>query len=267
MKKLQPTSAYYLRDAAWAFNSGLIFNSLWAFYIEGLSLSMVQLSALFVVIQITSLLFEVPTGIVADVVSRRLSVIIGGVLIGVCYTLIGLFPVFWVALLAAFMEAMGDTFVSGALQAWITDEVGADKVGKVFLRSSQISTVAHWVGILMGIVLAAGFGYLLPVLLGGLSWFVLSLVLILWMPETKFLRPVETRRLGSGGKRSSTKINRAASEHLQHGLRLVRGSRVLLLLFVASRPSSASFADQLLSTLARATLCAARCCRRWHCRS
>ncbi len=229
MKKLQPTTAYYLRDAVSAFNSGLIFNSLWVFYIEGMNLSMVQISLMSVVIMVTVLVFEVPTGIVADVVSRKLSVIIGGVLIGLCYTLIGLFPLFWVSLLAAFIEAIGDTFVSGALQAWITDEVGTEKVGKVFLRSLQISTVAHWLGILMGIFLAAGFGYLLPVLLGGLSWFVLSLVLILWMPETKFVhRNVETSRSAS-----LRKSIRNALETFANGLLLVRGSRLLLLLFVA----------------------------------
>ena len=229
MKKLQPITAYYLRDAVWALNSGLIFNSLWVFYIEGLRLSMVQLSLIFVVISVTVLLFEVPTGIVADVYGRRLSVIIGGVFIGLCYTLTGLLPFFWVALLAAFIEAIGDTFVSGALQAWITDEVSANNVGPVFLRSQQISTVAHWVGILMGVVLAARFGYLFPVLLGGLSWFVLSAVLILLMPETKFVRCAAEEQ----GVASLQQSARGALAIFVEGTRLVRGSPTLVLLFIA----------------------------------
>jgi DHA3 family tetracycline resistance protein-like MFS transporter len=39
-------------------------------------------------------IFEIPTGIVADVYSRRLSIIIGQVLIGLGFMVEGLFPVF-----------------------------------------------------------------------------------------------------------------------------------------------------------------------------
>ena len=60
------------------------------------------------------------SGIVADLYSRRLSVIIGGVLIGVCYILTGSIPLYAAALVAAGIEAIGDTFFSGALDAWIT---------------------------------------------------------------------------------------------------------------------------------------------------
>ncbi len=158
MQKRSAATIYYIRDAVLAFNSGLIFNALWVFYFDDMGLSLTQLSLMSIVITITVVLAEVPTGIVADVYSRRLSVIIGGVFIGVCYSLIGLFPLFWVSLLAAFIEAIGDSFVSGALQAWITDEIGADKVGAVFVRSAQISTLAHWVGIALSIGLAALFG-------------------------------------------------------------------------------------------------------------
>ncbi len=103
-----------------------------------------------------------------------LSVIVGGVFIGLAYVLMGTVPIFAIALIGGFIEAIGDTCVSGALQAWITDEVGADHVGEVFLRGGQIAAPAHWLGVVGSIVL------------GGVSWFVLTAFLIAFMPETNF---------------------------------------------------------------------------------
>ncbi len=202
----------------------MIFNSLWAIYIGTMQLSLVQISSMSIVITATVVLAEIPTGIVADVYSRRASVIIGGVLIGSCYTLIGAFPVFWVSLIAAFIEAVGDSFVSGALQAWITDEVSSDKVGPVFLRSSQISAVAHWAGIATGITLAALYSLLLPVLIGGLLWFVLSAFLIAFMPERGF-HPSQQRKSFKGHFKDAIVI-------FKTGAQLVRNNTTLRRLFI-----------------------------------
>jgi DHA3 family tetracycline resistance protein-like MFS transporter len=62
---------------------------------------------------------------------------------GCAYVLIGSYPIFAIVLLAGFIEALGDMLISGALQAWITDEVGEDKVGSVFLRDRQVTTPGH----------------------------------------------------------------------------------------------------------------------------
>ena len=143
MKRLPPESVYYIRTAVWEFNSGLIFTSIWVLYYTVMSLSLVEVSLLYIVITISNLVLEVPTGVLADMYSRRLSVILGGVFIGITYVMMGVFPTFLVALLGVFIEAIGDTCVSGALQAWATDEVGENNVGHVFLRGQQIATPAH----------------------------------------------------------------------------------------------------------------------------
>ena len=226
MQKWLAPHIYYIRDAMSALNSGLILNSLWVFYIDQLHLSLTQLSLISIVITLTVVLAEIPTGIVADVFSRRLSVIIGGAFVGLCYTLIGLFPLFGILLLAAFIEAVGDSFVSGALQAWITDEVGVDRVGPIFLRSTQIGTIAHWVGIGLSIVLAALFGLRLPILIGGLSWFGVTAFLIIAMPERGFVRPAQTKPGASLQAHLREAVNTFAA-----GARLLRANRVLQLLF------------------------------------
>jgi len=144
--------------------------------------------------------------------------------------MMGVYPIFAVALLTGFIEAIGDTCVSGALQAWITDEVGTEQVGKVFLRGRQISIPANWIGIVLSIALAAWFNCQVPIVLGGAMWFVLTIFLILFMPETNF------QRVDGAAMPDRAALLRQFEPTLRlfaDGVRLVRGSRTVMLLFVA----------------------------------
>ena len=62
-------------------------------------------------LEVTAFLFEIPTGVFADVYSRRLSTILGVVLIGLGFFIEGLFPVFSVVLLAQIVWGIGWTFI------------------------------------------------------------------------------------------------------------------------------------------------------------
>lgn len=239
MRKLPAETIYYLRHAVWGFASGLIFTSIWVLYYTVMELSLVQVSLLFVVLTVTSLVFEIPTGILADLYSRRLSVILGGGLMGCAYVLIGSYPIFAIVLLAGFIEALGDTFISGALQAWITDEVGESQVSSVFLRGKQVATPAHWAGVVLSVALAARLNYQAPIILGGALWLVLTIVLVLSMPETNFLRNMEPAKSSSQYLSDTLKASLAA---FMDGARTVRGSRTLQTLFFTMLLGSA-FAD------------------------
>lgn len=63
-------------------------------------LTPVQLILVGTTLEISAFVFEVPTGIVADVYSRRLSIIIGYILMGVGFLVEGFFPAFLPILLA-----------------------------------------------------------------------------------------------------------------------------------------------------------------------
>lgn len=64
-------------------------------------------------------LAELPTGVVADLVSRRLSIIIGLLLIGPACLLQAAVPTFAAVLATQVLWGIGYPFISGALQAWI----------------------------------------------------------------------------------------------------------------------------------------------------
>ena len=63
------------------------------------------------------LLCEVPTGVIADTYSRRLSVIIGVLIMGGAFVLEGLAPLVAAVLLAEVIAGVGETFLSGATDA------------------------------------------------------------------------------------------------------------------------------------------------------
>jgi len=105
-----------------------------------------ELVLLGTVLEGSILLFEIPTGVVADTVSRRLSVIIGMAVTGAALLLMGSVPRFGWLVVASVLWGLGDTFVSGAYEAWITDEVGEEHVAQVFTRETQVDLSATVLG-------------------------------------------------------------------------------------------------------------------------
>ena len=156
-------------------------------------LTPVQLILVGTALEASAFLFEVPTGIVADVYSRRLSIIIGYLLMGLGFLVEGFFPAFLPILLAQVIWGLGYTFTSGATQAWITDEVGEGTANKLFLRGTQVGLFASLLG--MGVSMLVGANNVaLPIRLGGLGVVLIGIALIFVMPETGFHpRPREDR--------------------------------------------------------------------------
>ena len=72
---------------------------------------------------------EVPTGIVADAVSRRLSVIIGHGGIGVAFVLEASWPTFTGVVTAQVLWGLAYTFTLGAITAWLAAELGEPDTG------------------------------------------------------------------------------------------------------------------------------------------
>ncbi|MBI2951553.1 MFS transporter, partial [bacterium] len=210
---------YLILSGASTLFSAMMFTVLTVYYVTVVGLNPLQLVLVGTVMEATAFLFEVPTGVVADVYSRRLSVIIGTFLVGVCFVIEGLVPLFGAILLAEVIRGVGETFISGAREAWIADEVGEARVNHVFLRTAQVRQVARLVGTFAGVGLAS-VQLNLPVALGGGLTMALSLFLIFAMPERGF--------------RSAPREGRTSWQTMCHtfrgGAQVVRRSPVLLTL-------------------------------------
>ncbi|TCO45053.1 MFS transporter [Kribbella antiqua] len=229
-----PARTYYVYNGAWAFLSALAFTLSMVYYVRDAGLDPLQMVLVGTTLELACFLFEVPTGIVADIYSRRLSIIIGFALIGAGLLLQGLVPAFLAILAAQVLWGVGYTFTSGADQAWITDEVGTDRAAKVFVRSQQISLAAK----IAGTVTAGALGLVslpLPMALSGGGMLLLALALAVFMREDNFHR--------------TPRAERSMAETFKDGLAVARRRpvvRTLVLISLISGLSSEAF-DRLWS--------------------
>lgn len=200
-----------------------MYGSLSALYrIKSAGLNPLQLVLLGTALEGATLLCEIPTGVIADVYSRRLSVILGFLIEGAGFVLEGAIPYFATILLAQVVWGVGYTFTSGALEAWITGEVGEERVGPIFLRGAQLGQLGGLAGI-AGAAVLASIRLNLPIVVAGALIMALGVALIFVMPEQGFQR---TR----ADERASW---RAMGVTLRRGGGLVRRHPALLAVFAA----------------------------------
>ena len=99
-------------------------------------------------------LFEIPTGIVADTVGRRASYLLGTVTLALStFLYVALWQVhgpFWMWLAASVLIGLGFTFFSGAVEAWLVDALDSTgfvgTLDSVFGRGQVVSGAAMLVG-------------------------------------------------------------------------------------------------------------------------
>src|SRR5574344_577067 len=140
------------------------------YHLEVVQLDAFQLVLVGTVLETSCFLFEIPTGVVADLYSRRRSVLIGMFLCGLGFLMEGALPWFAPVLLAQVVWGCGDTFITGALEAWIASEEEDKPIDKVFLRGSQMGQIGGVLGVVLGTLLG-NINLQMPVILGGsLGW-------------------------------------------------------------------------------------------------
>lgn len=191
--RLNPVFIYLLITFIAGLSNKLTFTTSAIYRVEVVGLTALQLVLVGTTLEITAFLFEIPTGIVADVYSRRLSTIIGIFLVGIGFIIEGLLPSFWVVLLSQILWGLGWTFISGARTAWITDEIGVENITPIFLRGGQIGMLGSLAAIPL-VLWLANVSLAIPYFVGGGVRILLVIFLIFTMPETGFKpRPQEDR--------------------------------------------------------------------------
>jgi len=165
---------------------------------------------------------EVPTGVVADVYSRRLSIVIGLVVTAVGFALMGAVPSFAFVLLGQVVWGVGFTFGSGAREAWLADEIGERPAAAVYVRAAQLARVGRLAGIPLGAALGA-WSLQAPFVVAGALFLVYALGLSLTMGERGYTPP--GRRPGEGQWR-------ALASTVRITVTSVRGRPVLVTILV-----------------------------------
>jgi len=159
-------------------------------------------------------LFEIPTGVIADMRGRRLSYLLGTLTLTLStLSYLWMWRVsapFWAWSVASAFLGLGFTFFSGAVQAWLVDALKASgyegRLEPVFAKGEIVEGVAMLGGSVAGGAIAQltnlGVPYVLRAVILALS-FVLAFIL---MRDTGFTP-------------QRTSVRRILSESIQHGLR------------------------------------------------
>ena len=151
--------------------------------IEDAQLIPYQLILLGTALEIAVIFFEVPTGIVADKYSRKLSVVLGFFIIGIGFLIeLSSLKFVWI-FIAQIVWGFGYTFISGALDAWVSDETKNQDIELTYIKGNSMS---KWMTIL-GILGALAFGVIdirLPMFIGALLFIITSFFLTFMMKET-----------------------------------------------------------------------------------
>ncbi|HET6684686.1 MAG TPA: MFS transporter, partial [Gaiella sp.] len=121
------------------------------------------------------MLFEVPTGIVADTVGRRASYLLGTLTLSgstLLYVLLWRIEAsFWAWAVVSILIGLGFTFFSGAVEAWLVDALGATgfqgDLDAVFARGQIAAGAAMLTGSVAGGFIAQHAGLGVPFVLRG----------------------------------------------------------------------------------------------------
>ena len=159
-------------------------------------------------------LFEVPTGIVADTVGRRASYLLGTVTLSASTLLyVVLWQIeapFWQWALASLVLGLGFTFFSGAVEAWLVDALSATgfdgELEKVFGRGQIVSGAAMLSGSAAGGFVAQQTSLGVPFVLRGVVLIAMFAVAFRLMHDVGFTPAKSGRPLAEMRKVASASI-------------------------------------------------------------
>ena len=170
------------------------------FWIVELDLGPLELVFMGLVLELSVLLAETPTGVVADLVSRKRSIVIAQVVMGIGFIWAVASTNYWVILPAQALFGVGWTFRSGADTAWVTDELrgrgelGYSEIDHLLLRRHRFGIVVALVTIVVSIVVGEATSVRWAVVLMGLLQIGIGVYCAFAMSEDHFVPGRERHR-------------------------------------------------------------------------
>src|SRR2546421_2176559 len=165
-------------------------------------------------------LFEVPTGVVADTAGRRVSYLLGTLTLAgstLLYVLLWrIHAPFWQWAVVSILIGLGFTFFSGAVEAWLVDALKATgftgELELVFGRGQVVTGVAMLTGSVVGGLIAQATNLGVPFVLRGLILAAMFVVAFRLMHDVGF-----APEKGGG---VLTEVRKIASASVEYGLRV-----------------------------------------------
>lgn len=154
------------------FSIRMLIGAIHSLYLLSTGVSLQNLANLQIVFSTTVLLFELPTGIIADLYSRRLSIILACLSLFLFYVLCTFSPNLYLLMLSEFFYGVGLCLISGALITWLHELIQIDfptdkmMINKLTHLKNEWSSIGSMVLAALGtLIIALGSKYFLFVYL------------------------------------------------------------------------------------------------------
>lgn len=211
----------------WAFVRAALARGWWltaALYLVVVAhLSPAQLVLIGVFQGLTVVVAEIPAGVIADAVSRRLALVVAHAVMGAGMTLTGLVTDYWLIVVLQCLWGLGWAISSGADVAWITDELDrSDLIDRVLVGQGRYDLAGTAAGIVAFGAIAWMTELSIAIVGAGLGMIALGALIVARWPETRFTPRPSEHRWGE-----SIAIFR-------RGITIAGGSRVIALVLVAT---------------------------------
>jgi predicted MFS family arabinose efflux permease len=185
-------------------------------------LSPFQLVFLGTAMELSVMLTEVPTGVFADTISRKWSIVISHVLTGSAMMITGLVRSFGPLVAAQVLWGVGYTFQSGAVVAWVTDELAdPSRIELVLVRQARAGLVGALLGMPVFGALAWATSLGSAIVVSGVAGIVLA-AWVAWRFSEERFTPTREHRLAE------------ARSIFVRGVALARGDRQIIRLLAVT---------------------------------
>lgn len=156
-----------------------IFMFFYAFYVPYLlkiNFSMFEVGIALALLSFSTFIFEIPTGAVADLYSRKNSVLISYFLVFLISLFVFFFPFKIVIFIAFFLKGIANTFLSGADEAWVIDILKhnnrKDLIGEYYTKAYSFANFSMFLSGIVGSFIVKAYGL-------NIMWLFLSIGMLL----------------------------------------------------------------------------------------
>jgi DHA3 family tetracycline resistance protein-like MFS transporter len=233
-QSISPYHLYLGLECGMSFLLGITYATVTVYWVTAGRLNPLQLLLLGTSLELSYFVFQLPTGVLADLLSRRLCVLTGLFIVGAAQVMASLSASFGNLIASWAVLGLGAALNNGAQDAWIADElsteVGDDRMTGIYLRATQLGLIATVAGSLLSGVIALA-GLEMPLRIGGALICLLAVAAAFVMPERHFRPAGALAGLGSGVAGIVRQAGGALAEQTRSTHRAVLAVPGLLLLF------------------------------------
>ncbi len=233
-QSISPYHLYLALECGMSFLLGITYATVTVYWVTAGRLNPLQLLLLGTSLELSYFVFQLPTGVLADLVSRRLCVVTGLFIVGAAQVMASLSASFGNLIASWAVLGLGAALNNGAQDAWIADElsteVGDDRMTGIYLRATQLGLIATVAGSLLSGVIALA-GLEMPLRIGGALICLLAVAAAFVMPEGHFRPAGALAGLGAGVSGIVRQAGGALAEQTRSTHRAVLAVPGLVLLF------------------------------------